>query len=421
VRSLFATSVALAGCAPTEDAAEDCYWIGSLNPLTGDLGTVGLALENAARLAVQDVNAAGGLATKDLCIATGDTRTDPRRAKVIVDALVQRNDIRAVNGAAESGSTLEAVEATRPRDMALVSCCSTAPDLSKDPYIYRTVPSDALQGVALAQIAAGRRVDRLSVIYLDDPYGTQLRDTFRAAYANQTGGKSPTIEVAYQSGAQSYSNVISSAFGPDPELVLLIAFPLAGAEIIKAWAQSGTGAGVQWLATDGLKDNRFVFLTGGDLPRIDGTAPTPSSPYYAGFEQRYRAAFGGEAPGIFTSNQYDAVILLALAMATAGDDPQPGAIREALPDLSRPGGSSVNAETIDGLRAALDAVKGGQDVDYEGVSGTVDLDANGDVLSPYRLWSIPAGGGVITEEPTCFDCRVGTASTGVTCDAITCM
>lgn len=416
--------VGLTACSSDESVPEDCYWIGSLNPLTGDLGTVGLPLENAAKLAVQDVNSAGGLGTKNLCIATGDTRTNPDRAKLIVEALVDRNDIRAVNGAGASSSTLEAVSATEPRGMTLISCCSTAPELSNEPYIYRTVPSDALQGVALGQIAAGedrQGVERLAIIYLDDPYGTQLRDAFKAAYAEQTGGKGPSVEVPYQPEQQSYSDVVSRAFQRQPELVVLIAFPLAGAEIIKAWAQDvGTNSDVRWLGTDGLKDNKFVFLSGEDMPRIDGTAPTPNSPYYGAFEARYQAAFGGEMPGIFTSNQYDAVILTALAMARAGEDPPPDAIRAALPELSRPGGLEVHAGTVESLRDALELARAGEDLDYQGVSGDVDMDDQGDVLSLYRLWTIPEGGGVITEQPECFDCRVATATTGVRCDEILC-
>ena len=223
-----------------------------------------------------------------------------------------------------------------------------------------------------------------------------------------------------RSGAVNFASVIADAFSSKPELVVLIAFPIAGAEIIKAWIQSGPADDVQWLATDGLKDNQFVLLSGNGMPRVVGTAPTPSSSYYPGFEARYMQAFGGEAPGIFTSNQYDAVILIALAMTKAGTNPQPRDIRLAIPELSRPGGEDVNAESIDELARALAAVKAGVDVNYQGVSGSVDMDENGDVLSLYRTWSIPEGGGAIAEGEICFDCRVGTATTGVECGETAC-
>jgi ABC-type branched-subunit amino acid transport system substrate-binding protein len=301
----------------------------------------------------------------------------------------------------------------------LISCCSTAPELSSDPFIYRTVPSDALQGVALAKIAAERNVERLAVIYLDDQYGTQLRDSFRSAYAKETGGDSPSAEVRYESGTIDFGPVVAAALASDPDLILLIAFPIAGAEIIKAWVESGSEP-VEWLATDGLKDNQFVLLSGSGMPHVVGTAPTPSSPYYGGFESRYLAAFGGELPGIFTSNQYDAVILLALAMTKAGADPSPRDIRLALPGLSRPDGEEVNASSIEELARALTRAKEGVELDYQGVSGVVDMDDNGDVLSLYRTWSIPEGGGAIAEDDRCFDCTVGSSTTGVTCDDKAC-
>jgi ABC-type branched-subunit amino acid transport system substrate-binding protein len=413
VACLFAVS-----CTSGAEGREDCHWIGSISPLTGDLGPLGLTLENAARLAVQDVNEAGGLADKALCIATGDSRTQPERAKLVVEALIEQNGALAINGPAASVESLAAVAATKPLDMTLISCCSTAPEVSEEPYIYRTVPSDALQGVAMAKLAAERNVERLSVIYLADPYGTQLRDSFKSAYATESG-RSPSVEVPYESGAVNFAEVVSSAFSVDPELVVLIAFPIAGAEIIKAWVESGGGEGVLWLATDGIKDDQFVLLSGEGLPHVIGTAPTPSSPHYPGFEARYQETFGA-SPGIFTSNQYDAIILIALAMAKVGADPSPPEIRRELPELSRPGGEEVDAETIDNLAIALDAVKQGNDVNYQGVSGTVDMDDRGDVLGLYRVWSIPEGGGAISEENTCFECRVATATIGVQCGETTC-
>ena len=140
---------------PTTDVpGPECVTIGSVNPLSGALGAVGFALENAARLAVADVNAAGGLpGARKLCLVTCDTRTDPSTVRETVTGVVAQFDIVALNGAAASASSLEAAQATKAAQIAQVSCCSTSPALTERPEVYRTVPSDALQGVVLANLA----------------------------------------------------------------------------------------------------------------------------------------------------------------------------------------------------------------------------------------------------------------------------
>jgi branched-chain amino acid transport system substrate-binding protein len=401
----------LVSCTSGTAEPDNCVWIGTLNPLTGDLGTVGFALENAARLAVRDVNEAGTIGGRQLCVATGDTRTNPARAAAVVDALVETNDIVALNGAAASASSLEAAVAAKDHEMGQVSCCSTSPALTDDPLIYRTVPSDALQGVVLAEVAATRGASTVSVIYIDDAYGDLLRQQFRLAYDALAQGSTIVAEVPYQSAQTSYADVIQEAFATVPDLVVLIAFPIGGAEIVKAWDQSLQGRDTQWIGTDGLKDSRFALLAGSALPPFEGTAPRQDGPYVDGFRTRYRAAFGGEEPGIFTSNQYDAVMLIALAMAAAGSMERAD-IRAQIPLVSR-GGTPVNA---DQLANALDRAANGEDIDYVGVSGNVDLDDNGDVDAGYQLWSIPGSGTEVTEVDLCFECTASsTVAAGATC------
>src|SRR5215831_5639345 len=124
---LLSSVAVLLACQDSIPQSADCHWIGSVNPLSGGLGPVGLPLENAAKLAVKDVNAAGGVAEKQLCIATGDDRTNPDRAAAVVQALIDKYDIRAINGAAASSATLKAAAVAEAHDMAMVSCCSTSP------------------------------------------------------------------------------------------------------------------------------------------------------------------------------------------------------------------------------------------------------------------------------------------------------
>lgn len=396
-----AFAVALGGCAPRAQDVEDCWWLGSLNPLTGGLGPVGLPLENAAKLAVQDVNRAGPVAGKALCIATGDDRTDPVRAARVAQALFDTHGIRGLNGAAASSASLEVATVAEQHSLAMISCCSTSPALTQLPHVFRTVPSDALQGVALANYAkAVAGASRVAIIYLDNTYGSALMAEFERAFVGDD--RVISAKVPYAERQSSYAREVTMALsGTPPDHVVLIAYPVEGIQIIRDWRTSGVGRDVKWLATDGLKDDSFALAVGEDVPGLAGTAPLPNGLHYSEFEARYMAAYGGEPPGIFTSNQYDAVILLALGMAAAGPDATRGQVRDVIPGLSRPGGTVVSIET---LERALELAAMGADIDYEGVSGPVDLDDNGDVLSGYRVWHISPELQSLEDTSLCFRC-----------------
>ncbi|MFO0723041.1 MAG: ABC transporter substrate-binding protein [Myxococcota bacterium] len=381
---------------PGPDA--NCVVVATINPLSGALGAVGLALENAARLAVRDVNAAGGVGGKKLCLVACDDQTDSATGRPIAQELLDKYPIVAVNGAAASAVSLQVSSVLAPRGVPQISCCSTSPELSQIPELFRTVPSDALQGVALAAVARGLSppADRVAVIYVDDSYGASLSGVFREAFAIATG--TVTAALPYRPGASSYTDVIAHALAQDPRHVLLIAFPTEGAQILRDWRDSGLRPDLAWLATDGLKDDKFAQGAAGLALGTIGTAPLLTGAHYASFEARYKAAFGGEAPGIFTSNQYDAMILIALGIQRAGASASPSAIKDAIQEAARAPGSMVSADDV---AAALARAAAG-DVDYSGASGELEMDEHGDVISDYSVWQVD--GTSIVDRPECWAC-----------------
>lgn len=395
---------------------EACHYVATLNPLSGPLGAVGLPLQNAARLAVRDVNRAGPVAGKRLCLIACDTRTDPSAVGPMLETLAERWPLALVNGAAASASTIQAAAVTRRRDIPQISCCSTSPVLSSttaaDPeanfgHVFRTVPSDALQGVVLAQVA--RRLspvaERVAVIYVDDAYGQSLRAVFTQAFVG--AGGQVVAAVPYRPGEPAYDRVIEAAFAEPVDHVVLIAFPTDGAQVLRDWRTSGLGRDVRWLATDGLRDDKFVLGAGiGATVEVIGTAPRLEGARFAGFESRYRQEYGGEAPGIFTSNQYDAVLLFALAAARPGASGG-AALRAAIRDVSggtRSPGTSPLVVSADELAMALSLAAQGASIDYDGASGAVDVDGAGDVVADYSVWRVASA--VIEDTDDCWRCRL---------------
>ncbi len=376
-----------------------CLVVATINPLSGALGPVGLALENAARLAVRDVNGAGGVVGKKLCLVSCDDRTDPTTAAELAEEVNRTYSPLAVNGGAASAVTLELATVFGPRGIAQVSCCSTSPALTDQPSIYRTVPSDALQGVVLASVARNlpEPATDVAIIHIGDTYGQSLANVFEQSFV-ALGGTVRT-KIAYAPGEASYVDVISQALYDAPSYALLIAFPTDGAQVMRDWRDSGVAPRVRWLATDGLRDDKFVQGAGGLASGVIGTAPRLVGTRYGSFDRRYRAAFGGETPGIFTSNQYDAMMLIALGLArTGGTGGEP--LREAIKTAARAPGTPVSADDVGvALRTAAST-----DVDYSGASGEVEMDDRGDVISDYGVWSVTPS--AIEDRAECWACRL---------------
>ena len=384
----------------------ECWFVGTLNPLSGPLGAVGLALENAARLAVRDVNKAGGAAGKKLCLVACDDQTNSMLDEAIVAGLVRDYHIVALNGAAASSSSLEAAKASKAAGIAQISCCSTSPALSLDPQIYRTVPSDALQGIVLASVARGLEepAERVAIVHVNDTYGDSLKDVFLGAFEGLNG--QVTRSVAYKPGEPSYTKILEQALDPLPDHAVLIAFPADGAQILRDWYLSGLAPKLRWLATDGLKDPRFVVAGGLVTDQVIGTAPQLEGTHFAGFKGRYSAAFGGEAPGIFTSNQYDAMILIALGIARAGPAGRPMDVRARIPEVASAPGMPVSADRAEDLATAL-RLAGEGDVDYSGASGELEMDARGDVITDYGVWRVNTSS--LTDTRDCWTCTATSA------------
>ena len=385
---------------------EQCHFVATLNPKTGPLGAVGLPLENAAILAVKELNEAGLVAGKKVCLVSGDTRTDSDFAAQLIESIMSEYPIRAVNGAAASSATEKVasylmatnVSKSPPNRVAQVSCCSTSPVFSTNQQVQRTVPSDALQGVVLAKLAREQvtpPAQEVSVIYIDDIYGQSLAEVFRASFES-LGGRI-LASTPFTPGNADYFDVLETAFADDPDSIVLVAFPGDGAQILRDWRSSGLGKSVRWLATDGLREDRFIQGAGeGVITKLIGTAPVLRGDNFPDFDARYRAYWNNETPGIFTSNQYDAMMLIGLGLARLGSSTNQE-LSAAVQEVSS-STSGATIITLNNLSDGLTKASAQERINYEGASGTVDLTPTGDVLTNYRVWTVGTRGRIIETE-----------------------
>lgn len=410
-----AVSVWLCACAPEQTliAGElDPVRIGVVSSLTGGLGADGPGWVDASRLAALEVNAAGGvLPGRTIELVVIDDETNPMTAEAIGERLVEE-DVAGIVGAAASSISIGIAAIAGPAQIPQISCCSTSNTITENAralpederYFFRTTPSDAFQSRVVARAAAELSCTSLAILHLDDDYGLPFGEGIEAAYL--AAGGTVAIRVPFADEQPSYDDEVAMIRDAAPDCIALVSFPVSAGTIIRNWDSLTGTPDVTWIGTDGVRAVGFVEEVG-DPQLIDGffgtspitDAPTPEYNTYA---DHFRTVFGQD-PIPFSSNQYDATVLLALAIAHAGNTDGP-AVRDALRIVSSPPADRgiVRAGAI---AEALAEIQEGRDVDYQGASGNTDFDPFHDVESTYEIWRYDAPG-------TTRECMRSTALSG---------
>ena len=374
--------------APSQDeepqSTDDPIVIGWVADFSGPLAEYGLEMETGAQLAVDHINAAGGLLGRSVELVTADTGTDPTRAVQEARRLVEVEGAVGLAGPVASSTTLPVGESVcGPLQVPCVTPAATSPQITladDDGFLFRATLSDAAQGPVLAQLAVDQGYQRVGVLYRDDPYGQGLAEAFEASFSGEAN------LVAYQPVAQpSYLAELQRAAEGGAEALVVIAFEEAQVFIREALEQEFFD---QFLFVDGSKSQDLIDEIGGEyLSGMPGTAqaPGPETPSLAAWQDAYISVHG-ELPALpFVAESYDAAMVLMLAIEAAGST-DGAAIRDALPIVSSPGGETVIAGAA-GVAAGLEILRNGGDIDYEGAATTLNWNAAGDVTSGYiGIW-----------------------------------
>jgi branched-chain amino acid transport system substrate-binding protein len=387
-----------AGCG---GSAKSTITIGALLSQTGTLATIGQEELEAAQMAVDEINAAGGVLDGQLLLVNGDDASDSTRTAAAATTLIAANKPVAIIGGIASGSTIAASTVTIPAGVVQISGASTSPALtaieSSSGTVFRTCPSDALQGQLLAKRAKAKGFTSVAVTFVPGPYGSGLADQFATSFT--AGGGSVPFKQMYTEAQQSYASLLTSIYAatPAPQAILLIGYPVDSAPIIKDYTSAFASNQTFWFFTDATEDPSFVSAVGGSnfTFQHEGTgSSTPSTPAFSAYASAFQAKYGKPAdPGTFSENVYDAAYLLAGAMQ-AGNKADAATIAANIRAVSSPPGMAVGPGQWAQIRAALSA---GTDVNYDGASGAVDLDVNGETTAPYDIWKVAAGAITVVE------------------------
>lgn len=360
--------------------------IGNLVPLTGDLSPYGAAGQKAGELAFDEINAAikkaGAEQTVEL--VSEDGASDDQGGVQAARKLIADGATCISGDYPSTGTVAVARSVTIPEEVMLISPASTADalsDLDDDGLFARTAPPDGLQGKALAdrmeQELGSLDGKTINIGARNDLYGTGFADSLEAELEER--GATVAEKVVYDPEQPSYNSEAGTLTSGNPDNYVIIDFPETFAKLGPALARTATWDPKATFITDGLSTSELSELAGPEITEgMQGTAPGAfSGEAPNAFDKLYEGA-PGPPRNLFDANVFDDVILCYLGAVAAGSTEGPE-IAEALPDVTGPGGTKY---TFEELPQAIEALENGEDIDYEGASGPIDWDENGD-LSRY--------------------------------------
>lgn len=372
----------------------DVVRIALLLPESGSAGAVGRQMSQAVELALEELNAIGGLPGERRVGALAcDSRTLPDRAFDLASWMLVDFPVPAVIGPGLSASTfLLDSGGLLVGGPTFMSPSATHPDLAgldDQGRFWRTAPDDGRLGQALGRWFAGQGVERVAVAAPDDRFG----DALSAAVSDGLcGGPCPARQVtrvAYDGGSDPLA-VVDALRGADPGAIAFLGAPGETRPMLSALADFAGPIGL----AESLRDPAvFAGLPPALLARIRGVSHgAPDSPTARRFVEAFRTRWGSE-PGAFAAHAYDATWIVAHAIGALppGTADEGAAVAVRLGRMSR--GVTVTAGADDwpvGQAAFRDPAAG--TFDFEGASGALDFDDAGQAPGPIEGWGVTPDG-----------------------------
>jgi branched-chain amino acid transport system substrate-binding protein len=336
--------------------------IGAVISESGSLSSYGEKVKRGLDLAVEELNAKGGIKGGTVTLIYKDDATNEERGRQVTLELIEQEEVRVIIGAISSPVTMRIAPICEEKEIILFSPSSSAPGISQaGEYIYRNYPSDILEGTSMAKFARDLGLERLVIFALDNEFGAGLKDVFTAQYESKY--REVVMTCDFPDGeTDKFAGDAEEIKALDPDGIYIIAYVNDLAKLLTVLHEKGIEA---VLMGSGSVTDDLVRLAGPAAENL--VYPQPSfdvnsrNPAVATFVDSYRAKYG-EDPDIYAAHGYDALKLLAVAIESGGS--------------SHP----------DDIRIGFSAIK-----NYEGAAGRTAFDENGDVVRYPRMFIIRNG------------------------------
>jgi len=356
VLAVSALAVSLTSC----DRSGNNLIIGAILPLSGGSAQWGIPPHNAAMMAVDEVNAKGGIKGQKIRLDTEDSMCEPATGVAAIQKILAGPKPIGIMGAICSSVTLAIAPIAEQNKVVLISPATTSPLLTHaGDYIFRVIPSDALRGQVFAQYVYSRGYRRVSCLYINNEGGLGNEQTFAQDF-QKLGGKIISVD-AYPQGTQDVRSQLTKIKAAKPDAVLVVSYPDDTPIVLRQAAQLTLNLPL-FFQTEALDDPAVLERASSAANGVTYILPAKATgPVPDAFAAAYRVRFG-KAPELYAAEGYDVIMLIANIL------------------------NAAPAITSDALKEGLYHTK-----NYAGASGTITFDENGDVIKPMAIKQIKDG------------------------------
>lgn len=336
--------------------------VGQFISLTGAQATFGQSNDNGVRLALEEINASGGVLGQPLRLITKDNQSKPGETSTVVRELITRNKVVALIGEVASGRSLEAAPIAQRSGIPMISPSSTNERVTEaGDHIFRVCFIDPFQGTVCAKFARGLGAKRAAIITdVSKDYSLGLTESFRRRFVKEGG--EITGQQNYGGGDKDFSAQLTAVKADNPDIIFLPAYYTDAPLIMRQARQLGIT--VPFIGGDGWDSPELVSV-GGDAAEgcyfSNHFSKESNDPKVADFVKAYREKYRTD-PDALAALGYDSLKLLADAMKRAGTT-EPSKVT-----------------------AALAATK-----DFAGVTGAITLDAHRNPDKPAVILQVKNG------------------------------
>ena len=358
-------SVAAGG---SSEGGADTLKIGFIGPLTGDNANYGIRCSNAARLAINEINEAGGVNGMQLELIAEDSQGAVDRAISSYEKLAYTDDVVAIIGPVFTSPALAVAQRCYEDGVVMISPSATHKDVTAlGDWVYRTVPSDSLQSEVAAHYfyeVLGYR--NIACLYAMNDYSQGLAEGVEETFT-ALGGTITSMQTCMV-GDRDFRTQLGEIRTTNPEAIYIPNYTVEDAQILEQASQLGMN--IPFLSSDGFSDPEIYNLAGDFTDGVIyvGPAQAEASTILADFQAAYSAAYNGDAPDSFATNSYDATYIL----------------RDALLRVFENGG---DLSDIDAFRAMVNEQVKATD-DFEGANGIINFAANGDMVASQGVYYV---------------------------------
>jgi branched-chain amino acid transport system substrate-binding protein len=344
--------------------ADDAIRVGEYGSLTGKDASFGQSAHKGILMAVEEVNAAGGILGRKLELVTEDNQTLPGQSATAAKKLISRDKVIALIGEVSSGRSLEAAPIAQAARVPMIAPAATNPKVTQSgSYIFRVCFIDSFQGKVIAKFVSGElKAKKVAILSsVSSAYSVGLAKFFREEFV--ADGGTIVAEQKYSEGDKDFRAQLTAIGAAGCDVVFVPGYYTEAALIVRQGRELGLT--MPFVGGDGWVSDQLLKI-GGDA--MNGCyysthfSPENSSPLVRAFVARYRARWDNETPDAFAALGYDSVGVLVDALRRAGTAEEPM------------------------LRDALAATK-----NFEGATGSTTMDAQRDATKPATIIAIRDG------------------------------